>query len=43
MIKNNSRSFKEQGGYQMAALGVSLGIAILGGAFSGFCASRIGH
>lgn len=37
------RTYKQQGAYQMAALGVSLGLAIMGGAFSGFCASRIGH
>lgn len=37
------RSFQEQGGYQMAALGVTLGLALLGGSFSGFCASRVGY
>lgn len=37
------RSSESQGGYQMAALGVTLGLALMGGAFSGFCASRVGY
>lgn len=38
-----ARTVQQQAGYQLAALGVSLAIAILGGAFSGFCASRLGR
>jgi len=38
-----SRTFKEQGGYQLAALFTTVGIAILGGAFSGFIASKVGR
>ena len=37
------RTFAQQGGYQIAALAISLGIALLGGAFSGFVASRVGR
>ena len=37
------RSYEAQGGYQMAALGVTLAFAIVGGIISGFCASRIGY
>jgi ammonium transporter Rh len=38
-----SRTFKEQGGYQLAALFTTMGIALLGGAFSGFIASKVGR
>jgi ammonium transporter Rh len=38
-----SRTFKEQGGYQLAALLTTMGIALLGGAFSGFIASKVGR
>jgi len=37
------RTFKEQGGYQLAALFTTMGIALLGGAFSGFVASKVGR
>jgi len=39
----DSRTFKEQGGYQLAALFTTMGIALLGGAFSGFIASKVGR
>ena len=41
-IKSGERTFEEQGWMQLCALGVTLGISLLGGAFSGFIASRAG-
>ena len=40
---NNGRSFKQQGGYQLAALFTTLFIAIVGGAFSGWISSKVGR
>jgi len=39
-IAAGERTFEEQGWMQLCALGVTLGISLLGGAFSGFIASR---
>ena len=42
MVDSGDRTFEEQGWMQICALGVTLGISLLGGAFSGFIASRAG-
>jgi len=42
-VANGHRTFAQQGAFQFAALCTSLGIAILGGAFTGFIAQFIGR
>lgn len=39
----NGRTFKQQAGYQLAALFTTMGIALLSGAFAGFVASKVGR
>lgn len=41
-IKDDGRTTAEQGWFQLAALGCTLGISIIGGLISGFLASRFG-